>query len=53
MGRMNTDKVLKIHIDSSSPKGIRESRPGGHSVKEIVQLGGSIFKKISRQRYFL
>ena len=52
MGRMNTDTVLKIHIDSSSPNGIRESRHGGHSVKEIVQLGGSTFLKIWHKDVF-
>ena len=41
MGRTNT--VVKICIGSWSPNKIREWRTGGHSVKEIVQLGRSTF----------
>ena len=44
--RIRTNTVLKFHIDLSSPKGIRESRPSGNSVEEINQLGGSTFLKI-------
>ena len=50
--RIRTNTVLKIHIDSSSPNGVRESSPSAHSVKEIVQLDGSTFLKIWQEEVF-
>ena len=42
--------MLKFHIDSSSPNGIRELRPSGRSIEEIIQLGGSTFFKDLAER---
>ena len=47
MGGMNTDtdeySANKLTVRLASPNEIRKSRPGGHSVKEIVNWVDRVF----------